>query len=233
MRNAPGQRDNGIVYPTSRIVEMRRDISQIDSTTVREYPNFIRLALFESVGLLFSGKQENGISGGFLGIFGYFDEDYKNKKYAEKRSVSGAFYRIGIMEKRLRWFDDAADWTLGTSIYESFSGDMDASNTFTGISPIYLRKRYFIREKIPYITITPSLGISLIPDQYINAGVSADIGSLGGLNFRSYLGIIAGLGSKNACPYFGIGTSVLDFLNRVRKLKKNGNIKSIPPGVLE
>jgi hypothetical protein len=97
---------------------------------------------------------------------------------------------------------------------------MDANNTFTGVSPIYLRKRYFIREKIPYITITPSFGISLIPDQYINAGVSADIGSLGGLNFRSYLGIIAGLGSKNACPYFGIGTSVLDFLNRVPETEK-------------
>ena len=221
VRNAPGQRDNGIVYPTSRIVEMRRDISQIDSTTVREYPNFIRLALFESVGLLFSGKQDNGISGGFLGIFGYFDEDYKKQKNMPKKGLfPGAFYRIGIMEKRLRWFDDAADWTLGTSIYESFSGDMDASNTFTGVSPIYLRKRYFIREKIPYITITPSLGISLIPDQYINAGVSADIGSLGGLNFRSYLGIIAGLGSKNACPYFGIGTSVLDFLNRVPETEK-------------
>lgn len=100
VRNAPGQRDNGIVYPTSRIVEMRRDISQIDSTTVREYPNFIRLALFESVGLLFSGKQENGISGGFLGIFGYFDEDYKNKKICRKKVCFQGLFIESVLWKK-------------------------------------------------------------------------------------------------------------------------------------
>lgn len=46
VRNAPGQRDNGIVYPTSRIVEMRRDVMQVDSTTTSKYQ-----ILFGSVSL--------------------------------------------------------------------------------------------------------------------------------------------------------------------------------------
>lgn len=216
VRNAPGQRDNGVVYPTSRIVEMRRDLNQRDSVVIREYPNFIRLGLFETVGLIGSGSSANGLGGGLFGFMGYFDFDYNARNRASNTMLfPGGLYRIGIVEKRLRWFNDAPDWTLGTSIMEFIYGDSKGENQLSGLAPIYLRKRFYLREKIPYVTITPALGISLIPDPYINLSASADLGSLGGLNLRAYLGVAAGFGSKNTIPYFGLGTSVLDFLNRV------------------
>jgi hypothetical protein len=68
VRNAPGQRDNGIVYPTSRIVEMRRDVMQVDSSTTREYPNFIRIGLIESIGTVGGGSIANSLNAGLFGI---------------------------------------------------------------------------------------------------------------------------------------------------------------------
>lgn len=221
VRNAPGQRDNGIVYPSSRIVEVRRDVMQVDSSTTREYPNFIRLGLIETIGIIGGGSLEKSLNGGLFGIFGYYNRDYdKTISGMQSNVFAGGIYRIGIMEKRLRWFDDAPDWTLGTHYYESIIGDRDRKNNLTGIAPIYIRKRFYLKETIPYVAITPALGFSLFPDPYANISVSGDLGSIGGLNLRTYLGVAIPFGTKNIIPYVGLGTSFLDFLNRVPETEK-------------
>ena len=221
VRNAPGQRDNGIVYPTSRIVEMRRDVMQVDSSTTRDYPNFIRIGLLETIGIVGGGSMQNSLNGGLFGVFGYFNRDYDNKRAPSTSNIfSGAIYRIGIMEKRLRWFNDDPDWTLGTHYYEKIIGDNRSNNTLTGIAPIYIRKRFFIKETIPYVAITPAIGFSLFPDPYVNISVSGDLGSIGGMNLRTYIGVAIPFIAKNYIPYAGIGTSFLDFLNRVPETEK-------------
>ena len=221
VRNAPGQRDNGIVYPTSRIVEMRRDVMQVDSTTTREYPNFIRFGLFESIGIVGSGSINNSLNAGLFGIYGYFNKNWdRNIPGSESKVFPGAIHRFGIIEKRLRWFNDAPDWTLGMHYYESIIGDRNPDNQLIGIAPIYIRKRFYIKETIPYVAITPSIGFSLIPDTYVNLSLSGDLGSIGGLNLRTYFGVAIPFGYKNTIPYAGIGTSVLDFLNRVPETER-------------
>jgi hypothetical protein len=220
VRNAPGQRDNGIVYPTSRIVEMRRDVMQVDSSTTRDYPNFIRIGLFESIGIVGSGSIQNSLNGGLFGIFGYFNRDYDRRTQSTSNIFPGAIYRIGIMEKRLRWFNDDPDWTLGMHYYESIIGDNTLNNTLNSIAPIYIRKRFFLKETIPYVAITPAIGFSLIPDPYVNISVSGDLGSIGGMNLRTYVGVAIPFIAKNYIPYAGIGTSFLDFLNRVPETEK-------------
>lgn len=221
VRNAPGQRDNGIVYPTSRIVEMRRDVMQVDSSTTREYPNFIRIGLFESIGIVGGGSMQNSLNGGLFGIFGYFNQDYDNRRAPSTSNIfPGAIYRYGIMEKRLRWFNDDPDWTLGMHYYESIIGDNTPNNSLRGIAPIYIRKRFFFKETIPYVAVTPAIGFSLFPDPYVNLSVSGDLGSIGGMNLRTYIGVAIPFIAKNMIPYAGIGTSFLDFLNRVPETEK-------------
>jgi hypothetical protein len=220
VRNAPGQRDNGIVYPTSRIVEMRRDVMQVDSSTTRDYPNFIRIGLFETIGIVGGGSMQNSLNGGLFGIFGYFNRDYDRRTQSTSNIFPGAIYRIGIMEKRLRWFNDDPDWTLGMHYYESIIGDNTLNNTLNSIAPIYIRKRFFLKETIPYVAITPAIGFSLIPDPYVNISVSGDLGSIGGMNLRTYVGVAIPFIAKNYIPYAGIGTSFLDFLNRVPETEK-------------
>jgi hypothetical protein len=220
VRNAPGQRDNGIVYPTSRIVEMRRDIMQVDSSTTRDYPNFIRIGLFEGIGII-GGSMDNALNGGLFGIFGYFNRDFDNRRVPSTSNIfAGAIYRLGIMEKRLRWFNDDPDWTLGTHYYESIIGDNTFNNSLTGIAPIYIRKRFFLKETIPYVAVTPAIGFSLFPDPYVNISVSGDLGSIGGMNLRTYIGVAIPFIAKNVIPYAGIGTSFLDFLNRPHEMEK-------------
>ncbi|TAL68475.1 MAG: hypothetical protein EPN82_10820 [Bacteroidetes bacterium] len=233
-KNAPGNRDNGIIYSSSRTVESKRDLIQRDSTVTREYPNFIRLGLFESVGLIGSGS--NYAAG--MGMFGVFP-DFENLKTSYTggtgKIFSGGLYRFGVVEWRLRWFRDAKDWTYGTSGLEIIMPDARTEYALASIAPLYIRKRWFLREQIPYIAITAHTGIGWYPSQYLNLAGSIDVGSIGGLNVRAYLGLAAGQNPKGSpqvkmspafnsstiksvtsvFPYFGIGISVLDFLNRV------------------
>ena len=236
-KNAPGNRDNGIIYSSSRTVESKRDLIQRDSTVIREYPNFIRLGLFESVGLIGSG----GEFAAGMGLFGTFP-DFENLRTTYRggsgKVFSGGLYRFGIAEWRLRWFRDNPDWTVGTSGLEIIMPDARTEYALASIAPLYLRKRWFLREQIPYIAITAHTGIGWYPSQYLNLAASIDVGSIGGLNVRAYLGLAAGNNPKSSpqvemspeftastakavtsvFPYFGIGISTLDFLNRVPEL---------------
>jgi hypothetical protein len=233
VKNAPGNRDNGIVYPSSRTVNSQRSILRTDSTVYREYPNFIRLGAFEAVGLFLAGDKNYGGGTGLFGIFPDFDS--LSTKYRGKNNYTfpGGIWRLGIGEWRLRWFRDSPNWTLGTSLLEVIAPDARIEKTLASILPIYIRKRFFLREEIPYIAITPAFGIGYYPSQYINLSASIDVGSLGGLNLRGYVGFATGVNGPQSpqvqgspdpttrvaqtivTPYMGIGISFLDFLNIV------------------
>ncbi len=226
--NAPGNRDNGVVYPSSTREEQVRDITMRDSIVERNYPDFIRLGLFEGVGL-FGGDGDYAMGSGIFGVhpeLGNLTDGFRGNSDA---LVPGGLYRLGIAEYRLRWFRDAKNWTIGTSAFEAIVPDARGEKILASILPIYLRKRYYLDEDIPYLAITPALGIGLYPSIYVNTSVSLDLGSIGGLNLRAYIGYAFGMNptytpqisgndyaseAQNVSfPYAGLGVSVLDFLN--------------------
>lgn len=232
--NAPGNRDNGIIYPSSRTFVTERDLIQRDSTVIREYPNFIRLGLFEGVGLI--NGLGSGYGAGLFGIYPEFGEGIFDTESKDTYVFAGGIYRLGIGEWRLRWFRDAPNWTIGTSGVEFIAPNSEPENLLYSATPLYIRKRWYLREEIPYISITAAGGIGYYPSQYINLSGSIDIGSIGGLNIRGYLGLALGQnnpgtpqmvaanrsGESNSVTmaYFGIGASFLDFINLPEETEK-------------
>ncbi len=237
-QNAPGNRDNGVIYPSSRVLEFNRVTMTRDSLVVREYPDFIRFGVFESVGLMFTGEKEYALGTGMFGIFPDFSKVNTNFDANDNSVFRGGLYRFGIGEWRLRWFRDAKNWTYGTSVMEIIAPDSRLKNTLMSVFPIYVRKRFFLREEIPYVALTPAFGFGWYPSQYINLSGSIEAGSIGGFNLRAYLGLAIGVnqewspqirsfktsGTKTSssvvAPYFGIGISFLDFVNIVPETYK-------------
>ncbi len=232
VKNAPGKRDNGIVYPSSKVLESIRTITTRDSIVERFYPNFIRLGVFESVGLIGTSK-ENQLGAGIFGIFPEVEKYPETQRGYKDKLFSGGYYRFGIGEWRLRWFKDSRNWTIGTSIYEIIAQDNLLEHNLASIFPIYIKKRFFFSQKIPYIALSPSFGFGLYPSQYINPNIALEIGSLGGLNIRAYAGIALGQNPKFSpfvqdldpptaqtitTTYLGFGISFLDFVNIVPEL---------------
>jgi len=229
VKNSPSNTDNGVVFPSSREVLVERNINQRDSTFTRYYPDFIRLGFFEAIGTI-GGDPNYGIGTGLFGIFPITNLSSRYRGESNK-VFTGGIYRIGISETRLRWFRDAPNWTIGTHALEFILPDSRAENMLIGMLPVYVRKRFYLRDEIPYIAITPAFGFAVAPSQYINMSVSADIGSVGGLNLRAYAGMAAGFNSEQTpqiqnndftnsatsvvYPYVGLGISFLDFLNLV------------------
>jgi hypothetical protein len=241
-KNAPGNRDNGIVFPSSRTITSERELIQRDSIIEREFPDFIRIGAYESIGTI-GMNPDSGLGSGLFGLFSMFndngllnlsnaDSSFRGGKYV----FSGVINRLLIGEWRLRWFRDAENWTLGTSLYENITPDARIENTLGSFLPLYIRKRWFISEDIPYLSLTGSFGIGYYPSQYINASASLDFGSIGGLNLRAYAGVAAGYNAKGnmiltgtpfenesktvLAPYLGLGISFLDFHNRVEETKQ-------------
>ncbi len=233
--NAPGTRDNGVVFPSSRNFKSERYLVQRDSIVERRYPDFIRLGAFESAGFFLAGEKDYSAGLGLFGVFPDFENFHINYRGSSENSIVGGMYRFGIAEWRLRWFRDAANWTIGTSMLEIIAPDARIEKSLTAVLPLYIRKRYFLRDELPYVCITPAFGLSYYPSQYANIGVTLDVGSYGGLNIRGYLGVAAGSSAPSTAPqvrwsnydneevhtsvfpYAGIGVSVLDFLNRVEE----------------
>ncbi len=228
MKSAPDRRDRGIVGPSSREIRVVRKVVQFDSTVERYYPDFIRLGVFESAGLITTmpADRQPAVMGlfGFARLFDATADEDTNVVF------SGGLYRFGVGEWRLQWFRDAKNWTIGTYITEMLVPHrVEADDELLwGVLPLYLRKRFFLREEIPYIALTPTFGIGLLPSLYVHIGGSADVGSIGGLNLRAYLGYWYGLSAGEqvvlvapdrrintvSTLYFGLGISFLDFLNR-------------------
>lgn len=234
-KNAPGTRNLGIIYPSSRTFQTSRSVVQHDSVVEREYPDFIRLGIFESVGLIGSSSDyKAGV--GLFGIFPDFDNIKSSYQGTNDRIFSGGIYRFGVGEWRLRWFRDAANWTIGTSMLEILMPEARVEKTLASIFPIQIKKRYYLSQQIPYIAVAPAVSFGYYPSQYANASVSLELGSIGGLNLRAYVGYAAGFNSKaayqvrvssnsgvsqtSAFPYIGLGMSFLDFHNIVPETLK-------------
>jgi hypothetical protein len=224
--NQPGDRDNGIIYPSSRTVVKERHIVQEDSVVVREYPDFIRLGIFEGIGLIGSKISGNSTQTGVFGLFPSVDRLFHNgeKDTSVATVFSGGIYRVGIGEWKMHWLGDDPNWTWGVTSFEMIIPDDDPKNTLRGVGVLSIRKRFYFRDKIPYFAITPQFHLSLFPSQYGNLGASADLGSIGGLNLRAYAGYAFGITSMVdanwvAFGYAGLGVSVADFLNREEELE--------------
>jgi hypothetical protein len=228
-KNAPGNRDNGIVFPSSRTITSKRVLIQRDSVVERKYPDFIRLGVFESVGIV-GGQSDSSLGTGLFGLFPDFSKlgtDYRG----ESAIFSGGIYRLFTGEWRLRWFGDAKNWSIGTSLWEVFVPDAHYERRFGSFLPLYVRKRWFLSDKIPYLCLTGAFGVGYYPSQYANLSLSLDLGSLGGFNMRAYGGFAVGYNGKGnyfvrnspntdvsqtvILPYLGLGVSFLDFHNTV------------------
>jgi len=238
VNNAPGNRDNGEIFPSSRTFKNERDMMQFDSLVTRKYPDFIRYGLFEGVGLM-GTSSENGMGVGMFGIFPDF-ESMTDTYVGDKNALfTGGIYRFGFFEKRLRWFRDAKNWTWGLNGLEVIAPSALTVEQFWGICSGYIRKRYYIRDEIPYISFTISSGLGVVPSMYANVSGSLDVGSIGGLNLRLYAGMAGGMNptwsplidnpSANPesdksvtkfFPYLGLGVSVLDFHNLVEETEE-------------
>jgi hypothetical protein len=240
VNNAPEQRDNGTIYPSPGTVDIQRTYVQRDSTVMRYYPAFLRLGGIEAASFFTTGFSSNGTGNGIFGLY-----DLLSGKHTKDTKIFGAnMYRLGPYEVRLRWLNDAPNWTVGTAAAELFVQHRDSSielapgEYLIGFFPGYIRKRFFLREEIPYVMVVPFFGLGLFPSQYVNFGATLDVGSYGGFNLRGYLGYIAGSSSlfreptrrrfgqvitddrdySAAFPYFGIGISALDFVNKTEEL---------------
>ncbi len=232
-RNVPGtSADNGVVFPSSREIYLDRNTLSHDSTYDRIYPNFLRAGGIEFAGLI-DNSPNNGIGPGLFGLFSIPTADQYTHpgtllepgKNPNPQFFKGELLRFMPYEYRLRWFNDAPNWTLGWSAFELLAPDEIRSNWFTSVATnVYIRRRIFLRDHIPYIIFDPFLGVSVFPSAYLNLGGELQIGSLAGFNVRAYAGLAAGwtswgiqTGVQQAFPYLALGVSALDFTNTVEE----------------
>ncbi|MEN3027334.1 MAG: hypothetical protein ABDH31_06495, partial [Chlorobiota bacterium] len=112
---------------------------------------------------------------------------------------------------------------------ELFQLSRQEESWLVGVLPLYVSKRWHFREFPPYVVAAVSFGTSLFPSQYLNLTGSLELGSLGGVNLRGYAGFLWGQtparqgrseGTSTAKLYAGLGTSLLDFLNREEELQQ-------------
>jgi hypothetical protein len=230
--NSPRNKEDGVVNPSSRDIYITNKVTQYDSVVKRDYPNFIRLGLFESIGI-FGGNSSRAIGGGLFGVHidpsKALDQSYRGSD--AKSFLTGGIYRVGVVEKRLRWFEDSKDWTYGFTGFELIMPDAHLENALMSFMNFNLTKRYYFKENIPNFALGHRLGLGAYPSQYLRFEGFAELGSIGGLNLRAYLGIAQGMNLENTILidnndfavettyprviYGGIGVSYLDFINRV------------------
>ncbi len=228
--------DNGVTFPSPRTTAIERKSLSHDSTYDRKYPNFLRAGGIEMAGLMGSSSG-NGIGPGLFGIYSLFTSETfwknfgsvdSNYKGSANNLFKGELLRFEPYEFRLRWFEDAPNWTVGWSAYELLAPGEDGSRWLSSIAAnVYLRHRTFIRDRIPYVIFSPYAGISVFPSGYLNIGGELQAGSLAGLNLRAYAGFAAGLkqswvtsGPVIAFPYLGLGLSMMDFTNRPEETER-------------
>jgi hypothetical protein len=228
VRNQPNDRDNGVIYPSSRTVTMERNMLQHDSVVEREYPNFIRLAAFEGIGTIGSQLTGNSTQMGLFGVFPDVDQFLFGDETSDSggKVFSGGIYRFGIGEWRLPMFGDDPNWTYGITGMEIIQPDDDAANELLAFGTISIRKRFYFLDKIPYLAIVPGLHVGFAPSFFLHGNVSADVGSMSGVNFRVVAGYVygqtslfSGAGRAVNFPYVGFGVGMADFLNREEELE--------------
>lgn len=239
VRNVPGSsEDNGVVYPSSRTTFITNVTTTYDSLHERRYPNFMRAGGIEFAGLMLTSSLP-GIGPGFLGVYGIADSNTINeigsvfnpkpRQDIANKLFKGNLLRVFPYEYRLRWFDDAADWTIGTSLVEIINKDENNGFASYPFLNAYIRKRFYFKDNIPYLFAAPYVGVSLAPSMYANLGSELVFGSFGGFNLRAYVGMASGFnwnfsGSSPTkaitFPYVGLGISALDFINKVEETER-------------
>lgn len=230
--NSLGTGYNGVVSPSTKHIEVQNHISEYDSVVKREYPDFIRLGVFESIGI-FGGDNQNAIGGGLFGTYLDPNKIFSSSFRGDKASsfLTGGIYRFGIMEKRLRWFEDAENWTYGVSLFEGMFPDAHLENALAGFGVINFTKRWYFKKDVPYFALGARFGTGLYPSLFGKLETFAELGSIGGLNLRAYLGYAGGwnydesfliksneFATGATTPNFlygGLGVSLLDFINIV------------------
>jgi hypothetical protein len=232
VHNAPGTGgDNGTIFPSSRTTRLTRESLSYDSTYERQYPAFLRYGGIEFAGMI-TGSSNPGIGAGLFGVYTLLDSNHNLLKHIlektpENSIFKGRLFRVMPVEYQLHWFNEAPDWTIGWSAYESIAKDDDGSNSLYSVgSNVYIRKRYWFRDKAPYLFASPYFGVSVLPSFYVNLGSELTFGSYGGFNLRAYAGLATGFTIKSflptgqdaksiTTPYIGFGVSALDFINKV------------------
>lgn len=230
--NSPRNKEDGVVNPSSRDIYKTDRVTQYDSITIRKYPNFIRLGLFESVGI-FGGDASNAIGGGIFGLHidptKGLDPSYRGSE--AKSFLTGGIYRVGVVEKRLRWFEDSKNWTYGFTAMELIMPDAHLENALLSFANFNVTKRYYFKTDIPYFALGHRFGIGAFPSQYGKLEGFAELGSLSGLNLRLYVGLAQGINRETSTLiennefatettyptvfYGGLGVSYFDFINIV------------------
>lgn len=230
LRNPPGEADHGVLFPSLRQTEVRHTTVLRDSIVERHYPNFIRIGLFESVGLLGTASSDRAYDAGLFGLFPDFPQ--QDRPPQGTPLFTGAWRRLGIVEYRFPWFYGARGWSVGTAAVELFQLSRDEAEWLAGILPLFVRKRWYWREEPPYVAGAAGLGVSLLPSQYLHLSASLEVGSLGGVNVRGYVGFLWGQnpagagfvqtasGRSIAKLFAGLGTSLADFLNHEEELQQ-------------
>lgn len=239
IRNVPGSSDDhGVVYPSSKTTQISRHTLTYDSTFDRRYPNFLRIGGLEFAGLVGTSSRA-GIGPGLFGVYSLLDSTTINEigsalnpmptdKEKTSKFFKGSIVRFFPLEYRLRWFEDSPNWTIGINLFEWINKDEEQGFSSV-LSNVYLRKRYFFRDKIPYVIAAPYFGLSMWPSMYINMGGELIVGSYGGFNVRGYAGLATGFnwkfgnqeGSKSfGFPYIGLGVSAMDFLNKPEETER-------------
>ncbi len=218
-RREPLGTDYGVLKPSRKQSVVDRVITEYDSICNRHYPAFSRLGLFEVAGLIasVSSPDDDKIGNGLLGVYNTFGPASTRRDAI----FNGYFFRFGIYEKRLSFI--GKDWTIGTSFMEGIFGDTREGQQLLGLFPIYVKKKFFLREDPPLASIQPFLGLSMLaPYRYLNVGVTAQLGSYGGANLFAHLGFAYGgpssqqvsdVTTPRSIPYFGLGLSMFDFTN--------------------
>jgi len=231
VRNAPGSHDdNGVVFPSSRTTYISRETTSYDSTHTREYPAFLRFGGLEFAGLI-TPSTNNGIGPGLLGVYSLLDStrlpaSIKNRDDV-RSTIKGMIFRLMPMEYQLHWFEEAPNWVYGFSLVEVLAPDEKSENTLVSyVLNGNIKRRFYLRDRIPYVIASPFIGFGAYPSAYLHAGGELQVGSFGGFNLRAYLGYAAGFNyttdpiTKSAFPYFGFGVSALDFTNRVEETER-------------
>jgi hypothetical protein len=235
VKNAPGNRDRGVVSPSTKVIESQRNLEEKDTVETREYPDFIRVGLFESVGII-GGNPDFSTGMGLFGIhpdFATLGASFRGTK--SPSILSGGLYRIGIIENKFQLFEDR-DWSWGICGVEFIQKDARFEQSLLSYLPVFLKKRYYLVDAYPDLALSFCGSVGFFPSQYVNLYTSLDFGSIGGMNIKAMLGIAAGanppgspqVGSNEfvddkktisvTTPYFGIGVSFLDFVNRYPEL---------------
>ncbi len=207
VHDAPGNDDGGVIHPsTSTIIQERDLINSYDSVLSWTYPDYIRLGLFEAIGV-WGGNDNYNLAKGPFGAFPNpipkTSTDYRKSRDGV---VTGAIYRFGIYEDRLRpkWKgEEIKGLSYGIHLYEMVIPDAREEMEMVGFPAYYINWRHYFSREVPYQALKISFGfginsINLIyaknpfESYYLNLSASYDVGSMAGMNFRAYLGYAFG-----------------------------------------